>query len=44
MYDASKQVGELVLAKLFPLISLFAQFPKGGDLVAYGPNDPIEAE
>jgi len=44
MYDASKQVGEPVPAKRFPLISPFAQFPKVGDLAAYGPNDPIEAE
>jgi putative ABC transport system substrate-binding protein len=34
----SKQIGELALAKRLPLISLFAEFPKSGGLIAYGPN------
>jgi putative ABC transport system substrate-binding protein len=35
---ASKQIGELALAKRLPLISLFDEFPKVGGLIAYGPN------
>jgi ABC-type uncharacterized transport system substrate-binding protein len=38
VFGASKQIGELALAKRLPLISLFAQFPKAGGLIAYGPN------
>jgi putative tryptophan/tyrosine transport system substrate-binding protein len=38
VFGASKQVGELALAKRLPLISLFAEFPKSGGLIAYGPN------
>ena len=38
MFVASKQIGELALAKRLPLISLFAEFPKSGGLIAYGPN------
>ena len=38
VYAASKQIGELALAKRLPLISLFAEFPKSGGLIAYGPN------
>ena len=38
VFVASKQIGELALAKRLPLISLFAQFPKSGGLIAYGPN------
>ena len=34
----SKQIGELALAKRLPLISLFAEFPKSGGFIAYGPN------
>jgi putative ABC transport system substrate-binding protein len=34
----SKQIGELALAKRLPLISLFAEFPKSGGLISYGPN------
>ena len=34
----SKQIGELAMAKRLPLISLFAEFPKSGGLIAYGPN------
>ena len=38
VFGASKQIGELALAKRLPLISLFAEFPKSGGLIAYGPN------
>ena len=34
----SKQICELALAKRLPLISLFAEFPKSGSLISYGPN------
>jgi putative ABC transport system substrate-binding protein len=38
VFGASKQIGELALAKRLPLISLFSEFPKTGGLLAYGPN------
>jgi putative tryptophan/tyrosine transport system substrate-binding protein len=38
VFSASKQIGELALAKRLPLISLFAEFPKSGGFIAYGPN------
>jgi putative ABC transport system substrate-binding protein len=38
VFASSKQIGELALAKRLPLISLFAEFPKSGGLIAYGPN------
>ena len=38
VFTSSKQIGELALAKRLPLISLFAEFPKSGGLIAYGPN------
>ena len=38
VFNSSKQIGELALAKRLPLISLFAEFPKSGGLIAYGPN------
>ena len=38
MFQYSKQIGELALAKRLPLISLFGEFPKAGGLIAYGPN------
>jgi putative tryptophan/tyrosine transport system substrate-binding protein len=38
VFASSKQIGELAIAKRLPLISLFAEFPKGGGLMAYGPN------
>jgi putative ABC transport system substrate-binding protein len=38
MFVASKQIGEIAIAKRLPLISLFAEFPKVGGLIAYGPN------
>jgi putative ABC transport system substrate-binding protein len=38
VFDSSKQIGELALAKRLPLISLFAEFPKAGGFMAYGPN------
>jgi putative ABC transport system substrate-binding protein len=34
----SKQIGELALVNRLPLISLFAEFPKVGGFIAYGPN------
>jgi putative ABC transport system substrate-binding protein len=34
----SKQIGELAIAKRLPLISLFAEFPRAGGLIAHGPN------
>jgi putative ABC transport system substrate-binding protein len=36
--NSSKQVGELALADRLPLISLFAEFPKAGGFISYGPN------
>ena len=38
VFDSSKQISELALAKRLPLVSLFAEFPKSGGLIAYGPN------
>jgi putative ABC transport system substrate-binding protein len=38
VFSSSKQIGELALAKRLPLISLFAEFPKSGGFIAYGPN------
>ena len=38
VFLASKQIGELALAKRLPLISLFGEFPNKGGLIAYGPN------
>jgi len=38
VFVASKQIGELAIAKRLPLISLFGEFPKAGGLIAYGPN------
>jgi putative ABC transport system substrate-binding protein len=38
VFLSSKQIGEIAMAKRLPLISLFAEFPKSGGLVAYGPN------
>ena len=38
VFSASKQIGELAIAKRLPLISLFGEFPKAGGLIAYGPN------
>ena len=38
VFVASKQIGELAIAKGLPLISLFGDFPKAGGLIAYGPN------
>jgi putative ABC transport system substrate-binding protein len=38
VFQSSKQLGELALAKGLPLISLFGEFPKTGGLIAYGPN------
>ena len=38
VYGASKQIGELAIAKRLTLISLFAVFPQSGGLISYGPN------
>ena len=38
VFNRSKQIGELALAKRLPLISLFGEFPKAGGFMAYGPN------
>jgi len=38
VFRSSKQIGELAIAQRLPLISLFAEFPKVGGLLAYGPN------
>jgi putative tryptophan/tyrosine transport system substrate-binding protein len=38
VFTASKRIGELGIAKRIPLISLFAEFPKAGGFMAYGPN------
>ena len=38
VFTSSKQIGELALANRLPLISLFAEFPKAGGLIAYGPS------
>jgi ABC-type uncharacterized transport system substrate-binding protein len=38
VFNFSKQIAELALAKRLPLIALFGQFPKTGGLIAYGPN------
>jgi putative tryptophan/tyrosine transport system substrate-binding protein len=38
VFLASRQIGELAIAKRLPLISLFGEFPKAGGFIAYGPN------
>jgi putative tryptophan/tyrosine transport system substrate-binding protein len=38
VFIALKQIGELAIAKRLPLISLFAEFPKAGGFMAYGPS------
>ena len=38
VFVSSKQIAELAIAKRLPLISLFAEYPKSGGLIAYGPN------
>jgi putative ABC transport system substrate-binding protein len=38
VFQYSKQIGELAIARRLPLISLFSEFPKAGGLIAYGPN------
>jgi putative tryptophan/tyrosine transport system substrate-binding protein len=38
VFDRSKQIGEIAIAKRLPLISLFDVFPKSGGLISYGPN------
>jgi putative tryptophan/tyrosine transport system substrate-binding protein len=39
-FNTSKQFAGLALAKRLPLISFYAEFPKSGGLIAYGPNVP----
>jgi len=38
VFILSEQVGKLAVTHRLPLISLFAEFPKNGGLLAYGPN------
>jgi putative ABC transport system substrate-binding protein len=38
MFQSSKLIAELALAKRLPLISLFADFARNGGLISYGPN------
>jgi putative ABC transport system substrate-binding protein len=38
VFAASEQIGKLAVAHRLPLISLFAEFPMAGGLIAYGPN------
>jgi putative ABC transport system substrate-binding protein len=38
VFVASEQIGKLAVTNQLPLISLFAEFPKAGSLIAYGPN------
>jgi putative tryptophan/tyrosine transport system substrate-binding protein len=38
VFISSRQIGELALADRLPLISLFAEFPKAGGFIAYGPS------
>ena len=38
VFQSSKQIGELAIARRLPLISLFDVFPKSGGLLSYGPN------
>ncbi len=38
VFQCSKQIGEIAIAKRLPLITLFGEFPKVGGLIAYGPN------
>jgi ABC-type uncharacterized transport system substrate-binding protein len=38
VFTSSKLIGELALVRRLPLISLFAEFPRNGGLIAYGPN------
>jgi putative tryptophan/tyrosine transport system substrate-binding protein len=38
VFQSSKQVGDIAIAKRLPLISLFAVFPQAGGLISYGPN------
>jgi putative ABC transport system substrate-binding protein len=38
MFVFSKQIAEFAIAQRLPLITLFAEFPKAGGLMAYGPN------
>jgi putative tryptophan/tyrosine transport system substrate-binding protein len=38
MFQHSKLIAELALAKRLPLISLFAEFPRNGGLMGYGPD------
>jgi putative tryptophan/tyrosine transport system substrate-binding protein len=38
VFQSSKRIGELAIARRLPLISLFDVFPKSDGLISYGPN------
>ena len=38
VFNYSKQLGALALGKRLPAICLFAEFPKSGGVISYGPN------
>jgi ABC-type uncharacterized transport system substrate-binding protein len=38
VFNSSKQIGELAVANRLPLVALFAEFPKAGGFISYGPN------
>jgi putative ABC transport system substrate-binding protein len=38
VFDTAEQLAGLALVKRLPCICLFAEFPKSGGLIAYGPN------
>jgi putative tryptophan/tyrosine transport system substrate-binding protein len=38
VFSSSKQIGEFAVADRLPLIALFAEFPKAGGFISYGPN------
>jgi putative tryptophan/tyrosine transport system substrate-binding protein len=38
VYNYMKQIGSLAISKRLPLISVFAEFPKEGGFMAYGPS------
>jgi putative tryptophan/tyrosine transport system substrate-binding protein len=40
VFTQSRQIAELAIAKRFPVISLFSEFPKAGGFMAYGPSVP----
>ncbi len=38
VFNSCKQIGEFAVANRLPLVALFAEFPKGGGFISYGPN------